>query len=251
MIIPQLWVGRMRRDAADSFAYGCTGVMGIHWRTRILGPNVSALAKAAWDQKDWNPDFGKPYRSGVDKPRDLPAIKSPGNRERFDYWLNNFRYIRAAGHVNCTWARFNEAIKKVKAEKDDRAKKKLAEELAKILGRDLPADAMGSKEYTGPVRIFVPTARTSISAGEELKLKVILLGAKAKHPVVYYRPMGAGKFSRKTLGHLGRGVYSAALPADAIASDTEYYVQIITDSDEKLQFPATAPAINQTVLVGL
>ncbi len=378
LIIPQLWVGRMRRDAADSLAYGCTGLMGIHWRTRILGPNVSALAKAAWQG---GCDLPAPTAGG-DGPRDLPTedfyidwarsqfgsaaaesiaklfvrldggyaadkkrlrnnnlprpsdwvrgpggikpdprpweqvkndyrfveemqrfrllIKGPGNRERFDYWLNNFRYIRAVGGVNCTWARFNEAMKKVKAEKDDRARKKLAEdlalpirkeliaqvaqvhkyllatittaggmgnvtnwqqhllggllekpgkELAKILGRDLPADAMPSKEYTGPVRMFVPTARTSINAGEKLKLKAILLGAEAKQAAVHYRPMGAGKFSRKKLGHLGRGVYSVSLPADAIASDTEYYVQIVTDSGEKLRFPATAPAINQTVVV--
>ena len=46
---PQLWVGRMRKDAADALAYGCTGLMGIHWRTRTLAPNVSALAHAAWD----------------------------------------------------------------------------------------------------------------------------------------------------------------------------------------------------------
>ena len=59
LLIPQLWVGRMRRDAADALAYGCSGLLGIHWRTRILGPNVSALAKAAWDQKPWNPYIGK------------------------------------------------------------------------------------------------------------------------------------------------------------------------------------------------
>ena len=52
--MPQLWAGRMRRDAFDALKYGCTGLMGIHWRTRILGPNVSALAKAAWDQKGWS-----------------------------------------------------------------------------------------------------------------------------------------------------------------------------------------------------
>ncbi|NMC19876.1 MAG: hypothetical protein GYA33_05585 [Thermogutta sp.] len=57
---PQLWVGRMRKDAADALAYGCTGLMGIHWRTRQLGPNVSALAQAAWDQSAWNPNWGKP-----------------------------------------------------------------------------------------------------------------------------------------------------------------------------------------------
>jgi hypothetical protein len=50
---PQLWVGRMRRDAVDALKYGCDGLMGIHWRTRILSPNALALARAAWDQ-GWN-----------------------------------------------------------------------------------------------------------------------------------------------------------------------------------------------------
>jgi hypothetical protein len=50
---PQLWVGRMRRDAADALRYGCDGLLGIHWRTRILSANISALARAAWDQ-GWN-----------------------------------------------------------------------------------------------------------------------------------------------------------------------------------------------------
>ncbi|MHC4518488.1 MAG: malectin domain-containing carbohydrate-binding protein, partial [Planctomycetota bacterium] len=61
LIIPQLWVGRMRRDAADALAYGCSGLLGIHWRTRPLAPNVSALAKAAWDQKPWNPHLDEPF----------------------------------------------------------------------------------------------------------------------------------------------------------------------------------------------
>ena len=51
----QLWAGRMRKDAADALSYGCTGLLGIHWRTRILAPNVSALAAAAWDQSTFNP----------------------------------------------------------------------------------------------------------------------------------------------------------------------------------------------------
>ena len=72
LIIPQLWAGRMRRDAADALAYGCTGLLGIHWRTRILGPNVSALAHAAWQQKNWNPDFGKKNRSAQAK-----ALRGP------------------------------------------------------------------------------------------------------------------------------------------------------------------------------
>ncbi|MFC2085370.1 malectin domain-containing carbohydrate-binding protein, partial [Bacteroidota bacterium] len=47
---PQLWVGRMRKDAFDALRYGCEGLFGIHWRTRLLSPNVAALARASWNQ---------------------------------------------------------------------------------------------------------------------------------------------------------------------------------------------------------
>jgi len=60
---PQLWAGRMRRDAADALRYGCDGLMGIHWRTRILGPNISALAQAAWDQSPWLASYKPPVPS--------------------------------------------------------------------------------------------------------------------------------------------------------------------------------------------
>jgi hypothetical protein len=80
LILPQLWVGRLRRDAADACAYGCTGLIGIHWRTRVLGPNISALAEAGWRQEGWNPWHGKRItpeqavaRSRIPE-RDLPSL---------------------------------------------------------------------------------------------------------------------------------------------------------------------------------
>lgn len=54
MITPQLWVGRLRKDAAQARTYGCTGLMGLLWRTRVLGPNLAALARAGWDQSAWD-----------------------------------------------------------------------------------------------------------------------------------------------------------------------------------------------------
>jgi hypothetical protein len=178
--------------------------MGIHWRTRILGPNVSALAKAAWDQAGWNPDFGKPSggkarylptddfyadwaraefgpeaaapiaslfaridchlpraADWVDGPGGIrpdprpcddvskayafvdelaamrPNVHGPGNLERSDYWLDNFRYLRAMAKANCTWARFNAAMQKVRAEKGTETRQKLARELALPLRREL------------------------------------------------------------------------------------------------------------------
>jgi hypothetical protein len=207
LTMPQLWVGRMRRDAADAYAYGCNGFFGIHWRTRVLSMNVSALAKAAWDQS-WNPekdkritpeevkDYLTRMEKGDAKVRDLetldfykewcrkqfgpevsnqmakifssldgvkmktvkleagltnlprPALwlggpggllenKHPwdsvktiynfiddidklrtlvsgsGNLERFDYWLNQFRYLKAAGKLACTVGVFNSEAKKL------------------------------------------------------------------------------------------------------------------------------------------
>lgn len=165
MITAQLWVGRLRKDAQDAFRYGCNGLLGIHWRTRIIGPNVSALAKAAWECDGWQAensrdlstaDFYKDWTKsqfgiesaelveiftaldskgnllaeghkgdaplnatewvmgpgalclkGADSSRlarydfiaqleaIAPGISGEGNKERYNYWLNSFRFNRA------------------------------------------------------------------------------------------------------------------------------------------------------------
>ncbi|HUW20829.1 MAG TPA: alpha-glucuronidase family glycosyl hydrolase [Sedimentisphaerales bacterium] len=379
MIIPQLWAGRMRKDAVEALKYGCTGLMGIHWRTRILGPNVSALAHAAWEQTGWKAqitddrtqrdmpvedfyqdwaltqfgpeaagpiarlfarlDGGPPAVTENRQPANLPRpstwvrgpggirpderpweavrkeyafvsemallrgqIKGAGNLERFDYWLNNFRYMQAIGKVNSTWARFNAAMEKVRAETDAQKRKELAREialpirkelvsqleevhryllgaitttggmgnvanwqqhnlpalitepgkqLAEILGQDLPADAMPSHAYDGSPRMFVPTARTSLMAGEDLKLKVIVLAAnQPKEAVLYWRPIGEEKYEKISLKHIARSVYSALLPAGKIKdSDFEYHVKISLSAGSDIYLPAAAPQVNHTVVV--
>jgi len=380
LILPQLWVGRMRRDAADSLAYGCTGLMGIHWRTRVLGPNVSALAHAAWDQSRWNTDFPKPVVAGLPTeplprpkastgPRYLPCgdfyadwaqaefgaeaaepiaaifagldgrlprpadwidgpggikpdprpweqvapsyafvdalaalgprVQGGGSLERFDYWLATFRYLRAIARVNCTWARFDAAMAKVRTERDPAARRGLARqaalplrrelvaqtaelhrhlmatvstygelgtvanwqqhslgrlltapgrELAGMLGEPLPADAMPSAEYDGPPRLAVPAVRGELEAGEPLRLTVLILGGEPAEPTLCWRPLGPGPFARLPLAHVARGVYAALLPAAEIKGDFEYHIEA-TAGGRKLLWPATAPAVNQSVVV--
>ena len=51
MSIPQFWARRMRRDAQTALDYGCNGLMGIFWRTRVIAPTLASLAKAGWDQQ--------------------------------------------------------------------------------------------------------------------------------------------------------------------------------------------------------
>ncbi len=241
----------MRRDAADSLAYGCTGLMGIHWRTRILGPNVSALAQAAWDQRGWNPDFGKspvsapnlPKRPAGEKPRYLPTadfyadwarahfgpqasqaiaaifagldghlprpadwvtgpgsirpdpaawqtvqasyafvdelaalrpqVTGPGNLERFDYWLNNFRYLRSIGRVRCVWARFAAAMGKVRAEKNPDLRKKLARKLALPLRKELVA-AFGELHKYLLATVSTPGELGNVCNWQQQTLPVVL-----------------------------------------------------------------------------
>ena len=228
--IPQLWVGRMRRDAADAYAYGCNGYLGIHWRTRILSMNVSALAKATWDQS-WNPERGKRITSGEvnayltrmedgdDQIRDMqsldfyqewcriqfgpeasdqlsrifssldgvkrkttslesglsnlprtatwingpgnllvnnhpwdsvesqfrfvdeiekcrPMVSGKGNMERFDYWLNQFRYLRAFGKLACTAGEFELQIKKLASLTDNQKKELVNNKLLPLVKKE-------------------------------------------------------------------------------------------------------------------
>jgi len=61
---PQLWAGRMRKDAVDALAYGCDGLLGIHWRTRALSPNIAALSAAAWNQEPWGKSLSSIQEEG-------------------------------------------------------------------------------------------------------------------------------------------------------------------------------------------
>ncbi len=263
--------------------------------TWVKGPGGIKPDERPWEQ------VSKEY-TFVEKMAKLrPQVKGAGNLERFDYWLNNFRYLRAVGKVNCTWAKFNAAMKKVKDQKNPDDQKQLArqlalplrrelvaqvadvhryllatvstngamgnvtnwqqhimpslltepgQELAKILGEDLPADAIPSKQYVGPLRIFLPTVRTSLNIGEDLKLKIIIMAQNSlKDIALYFRPMGKGKYNRIAPTHIARGVYSVKIPANRIKTDLEYYVKASLTDGRQIAFPAAAPHINQTVVV--
>lgn len=166
---------------------------------------------------------------------------------------------------------------------------KVDKELTDALGEPLPPEARLIPAYTGRARVIVPTVRTSLVVGEPLTLKVILLGeppdaSAASAPAApvparsgasdagnaeaiaspsesgfYWRSLGKGDFQRIPLEHVARGVYRVTLPAACTADDFEYYVEAkwpaTTDSagtttpEQIVRFPATAPDLNQTVVV--
>ena len=103
---PQLWVGRMRQDALDAFNYGCNGLFGIHWRTRVLAPNVSALAKAGWSQASWRKDNSEiPGWSGGKTASFTEAITNTSDAPIYQdvrYSVSSYRLKVPNGHHKVT-----------------------------------------------------------------------------------------------------------------------------------------------------
>lgn len=314
----QLLAGRMRRDAADARAYGCTGLMGLHWRTEILSPNVSALAQAAWNQDwqtgakkerslpaddfyaDWaQANFGcapagkvfaaidgkvpvvvkdgcpsgsldpveepwvtmAPQYAFVDELEKLrPEIKGTGNLDRFDYWLNTFKCIRALMKTRCamgakqpeeilkTWTEAYTSLLAIVNSPGALAMVVNMENhpgwgpaVAGSIGKPLP------NAYTGQPRLIVPTVRSLARKGESIRLKIIALDDDPVTRVsLKLRPLGGKDWQGIPASHLARATYMAELPE--LQGDVEYHITAETADGRILLWPATAPELNQTIV---
>ena len=62
--------------------------------------------------------------------------------------------------------------------------------------------------------------------------------------------MGRGRFQKLPLSHVERGVYAARLGGvNAEFGAFEYYVEVTPADGPAVRFPASAPKLNQTVVV--
>ena len=97
-------------------------------------------------------------------------------------------------------------------------------------------------------RLVVMTARTAVAKGETLTLKIIALDKQpVKAIVVNIRSLGRGDWQSIPVTHVARAVYKAELPA--VEDDFEYRVEAVSADGKTLMWPATAPTMNQTVVV--
>jgi hypothetical protein len=120
--------------------------------------------------------------------------------------------------------------------------------LEKILGEPLPAAAQPWQDYRGGSRLVVMNGRTALVKGEAQTLRIIALDKQpVKSIVVKCRPFGKGDWQSIEAKHVARAVWGATLPA--AAEDFEYHVVAETADGKKLAWPATAPEMNQTVVV--
>jgi hypothetical protein len=59
--------------------------------------------------------------------------------------------------------------------------------------------------------------------------------------------LGAGQFKPVAAAHKARQTYSVKLPAQS-SGTVEYYLEAVLEDGQKVVWPATAPALNQTVI---
>jgi hypothetical protein len=84
---------------------------------------------------------------------------------------------------------------------------------------------------------------------EALKLKVIILSeAPPRAATLHWRKLSERRFAAIPLTLVARGVYSVQLPA-GVKDDFEYYIQVDPERGGPFYCPATAPKLNQTVVV--
>ena len=218
-------------------------------------------------------------------------LKGAGNLERFDYWLNTFRFTKAMAQFGCAAGELDRIMKGPDVDKDraltvrqeltrlwvemirfqmaavdtpgemgtlanleqqSRGAAHLLDKhdaaLKKILGAPLPSACQPSASYEGPARLIVPTVRTQIAPAERLSLKVIVLAATPPQTAtLHWRKLGSRRFKIIPLQHIARGVYSVTLPA--AQADFEYFIEATRSDGQPLRWPASAPQLNQTVIV--
>jgi hypothetical protein len=214
-----------------------------------------------------------------------PAIRGKGNLDRYDYWLKTMQMLRIMGEYGClryqfenameekNWnqaldyrtnlARLFEQIITLQTEKvvnvsdlgeianleildwHQLMELRWGDQLSHGLGTELPPESYPSKEYTGKASVKVLTRQSQLLKGDSLDLKILIVG-EHKNPVLNWRPIGTGAFQSIPLSHVARGVYRLTIPETE--HDFEYAIQAVSGSDT-IVYPASAPQINQVVIV--
>ncbi len=265
----------------------------------LAGPGGIPANRTPWTQEQKKYTFVKKM-AALRK-----QVKGPGNLARFDYWLNQFRYLRQVGKLGCQRGQLDIIMQQLKKQKRPDLKKSLAQKALKIriemarsweqmmtyllaavdttggmgtianleqhvrrnnrnpamrcldyydktlaaaLGQKLPEQIHPTTRYLGKARLIVPTVRTQLQRGESLTLKIIILdNNRPKSSAIYFRTMGRGYWHHLKLKHINRGVYTVTLPP--AGNDTlEYYIRVVLKNGTSLQWPPSAPKLNQTIV---
>ena len=179
-----------------------------------------------------------------------PKVVEKGNLDRFDYYLNQYKYLRGL-------AKFKSATGKLEEENCLReAMNALIESASSVgeignmvcitrqFGKNMPFD------YTGNPHLIVLTPRTNLLSGENLNLDVFFVESGNPQKVqLYWKPLGEKEFKMLIAVRQQRNHFVVQLPAaDMASNDIEYFIKGTSSAGKELYFPATAPERGLTVV---
>ena len=121
-------------------------------------------------------------------------------------------------------------------------------ELEKLLKIQLPASCWPAAVTLHQDRIIVPTQRTALRKGEDLRLKVILPQEGMQTARIVWKVIGEKNFRTEPLINRGRAVWHGIIRGVALRDDIEYYIEAVTAKGVQ-RYPAGAPDRNTTVVV--
>jgi len=302
LLSPQLWVKRTIQNASDAKQYGCEGLIGVHWRTKTITPQMMALAGLGWDNeldvKSFYDDFAVTH-FGTEAAEEIsaifqnidgevpevsvwldgwpgglkkdstywelnsekfefvnqlenirPRIKGNGNLERFDYYLNQFKYLRGLAKLraNMGTSKQSESLHETM-----NALIQSASTIGEIGNMICIARQLGKNAdtiYTGSPHLIVLTPRTSLLPDEDLKLDVFFIDNGNPQKVEFFwKPLGEKKFRKTEAQRQLRNHFTIMLTAEEMkGQDIEYYIKGNTSGNAELYYPATAPERNNTVI---
>src|SRR5260221_1406259 len=168
MWFPQVHVSRFAQDLALTEQYGCQGILGIHWRHRIIDPVAGYLSRRCWDS-DLKPAshykaYARTHASGerIDALADL-LNEVDENRRLMSTWTGEMRPDGHARHQE--WAGdYNEAFTIEKAnvvpETTLASQVEVIQKLSKLLeGSESPLERERLGYWHGQVGFLDPYGR--------------------------------------------------------------------------------------------
>jgi hypothetical protein len=218
-----------------------------------------------------------------------PKIEGAGNLERFDYWLDTYRYMAALAEAGCLRGDLDKTV----AAKDFALALSIRISLAhawermmafQMAAADTPGElgtlanleqhsrgtlkflsahddeivkALGKPlpQSAEPAKVYAGPSRIIVPAARTLVGKGEALNIKVI--AIDKQPVKTASAFWRPLG--GNSFHEVAvthvgravymLSLPPVESDIEYYIQVETATGTKLTWPATAPSLNQTCVV--
>ncbi len=179
-----------------------------------------------------------------------PKIKGRSNLERFDYYFNQFEYLRALAKMRAL----------IKTPKENEGLHEVVNYLMQSastngeIGNLLCISRQTGKNcdtvYTGEPHLIVLSPRTSLCKGENLQLDVFVIDKNSPQKVeLFWRQLGSKKFNKMIAEHNRSNHFYLKLDASKFNEmDIEYYVKGTLGNGSELVFPANAPVQNMTVV---